>query len=174
MINEEAVIQKFIDVIRAGVGSQLAQVGPTGSQYGAVTRKRANDMAPPQPYIVIDIEDRGNVTPLGINKTVDINDNIQYQRLEDFLISFRCYGSDAQRIINGLHIYLDMESVRDLIRTDISGAIRSIDNPTYNSITVGDRFVESSSFNIDWSSSNEVTDTDSTIINTAGITYTYP
>lgn len=171
MIDHDSVIKEFIDLTRIAVGAQLSTVLVSDVPTPAVIKKRTGGPTPNYPYIIIGVEDRSNITPHLINKTVNNDDAIVHHRLEDFLISFQCYGENSFSILSQLHQYFDIESVRDSIRSSTGGAIRKIDNVTIDPQPVKDMFIESHHFNLVWGSENTITGPVDCTIETVTITY---
>lgn len=171
VIDEDVVTRAFIDLVKTAVGTDLAEIGLTGSKTPAVIKTKVGKQIPDYPYIVVNMEDRFNTSPHGTGSTVSEADLTSYDRIESFLYSFRCYGKDSANIINKLHQNLDIPFLLDSIRADTGGAIKTVNAPKKLPLVVGGEYIESSLFTFIWSSHNAIEDPNSSLIETITLTY---
>lgn len=175
MIDKQQVIDTFVNIARERIGSLLSVVDQGGTPVPAVIPKPLSKEATlpsTTPYMIISVVMTRDRTPNGVGELIDVNDNTVYQGLTDFLVSFNCYGGDANDIIHKLHNSLKMDSLRDRVRDETDGVIRRVNNPVSLPKPLATIYQEASSFDLIWSGVDEVVDTSSTVIDTININLT--
>lgn len=164
-IDYNLILDTFIQVARDGVGSQLSQIGPTGSEFPAVIKVRQDGPKPDYPYITIDILDTFTNDEWLIQEKLNDSNSLVYETNKNLLINYRVYGGNAISIANDLHGYLRVASVLDFIRSETTGALLTTGNIDSLPVLLSDSFLESASFNLTFAI------TDSLVIPDTGSNY---
>ena len=176
MLDINAVYNKFIEDIRAGVGSYLSTSGTGANERPSVQRQRADTVKANYPYITIDIASIGDESGWRNLEDVDDNDFPYVETVKELLIVLRCYGpSEGSNNINALFImntlngFFKLSRIRDGIRTDLGGSIVSLSVPRSIPMQLSDRFLETAEFSIIYNQVDRTTDTVPAIIDTVDI-----
>ena len=170
-IDEDIVTRAFINMVKTAIGTSLAEVGATGAKTPAVIKTRVGKRAPDYPYVVVKLEDRISKSPHLMHSEVSDADLTSYNRIESFMYSFRCYGTDSINIINNLHQYLTIPNSLDLLRTATGGAVTEVDDPRPLPVAIGGDYIESSIFMLSWASYSSIEDPNSSLIENFTLTY---
>jgi hypothetical protein len=159
-IDYDAIRQKFISVVKDGVGTSLSTSGQVGSEFPSVIQRRPDGPKPDYPYIDLDIlstQDEGGWTS---SQGVDSNGDLFYETHKELLINFRCYGGDAQNIMNDLSGYMrQLHLVQDDLRETLASSIVNVFNVTSIPIQLNDKWIESADFNLTFNTIDRITDT---------------
>lgn len=161
-INYDAIKDKFILIIKAAVGSSLAQITYSDTSVaGAVIRRRVDGPKPAMPYIDIDIintqDEGGWSSDYGINSGGDLF----YSTHKELLLNFRCHGGDALTIMNDLSGYLrQTHIVQEDLRVNLEASIVNVFDISSIPIQLSDKWIESADFNLTLNIVDTVVDTD--------------
>ena len=147
-INYDAIMDKFILLARDSVGSQLTQIGPVGSEFGAVIRARQGGPKPDFPYITIDVINTVQESGWLAVHYLDESENTVYETTKQLLLNYRVYGGNAISIANDLEGYFRLNSVLGDVRSTTGGSVVETRDVDQQPIELADKFLESSSFNI--------------------------
>lgn len=110
----------------------------------------------------------------GIFQYVDENDNTVYERIANYMISFRCYGPEAGKIMKKLHQHFDdLPSFRDLISAETGGELAQVSDIISLPQELVKDFIESASFTIEWYGIDSIVDVNTTTIDTINIDKTF-
>lgn len=161
-IDYDAIRDKFIVVIKDGVGGSLAQIGQAGSRYPAVIKRRPDAPKPDYPYIDIDVLSTKDEGGWASDQGVDENGFLFYATHKQLLINIRCYGGDAQNIMNSLSGYLrQLHIVQDDLRATLGSSIVTVFDITSMPVKLSDKWIESADFNLIFNTIDTITDTTS-------------
>lgn len=159
-IDFNGILTDFVRVARDGVGSQLATIGPTGTEFPAVIKVRQNGPKPEYPYVTIDVLDVDDGGEWLLADYVEANGDLVYETNKNLLINYRVYGGNALDIANNLHGYLRADSVLSSIRTNTGGAVVTLDAIDSLPVLLSDSYLESASFNLVFGITDTLTITD--------------
>lgn len=177
MINFDTVWDKFVEIAQDYAGSNLSMSGPLGDEP-CVIRESINGPLPDYPYITVNIADVSDESNWLIDEYIDENDNIVYRNIKTLLITYRCYGGEADTpspgksidIMNILHGAFRFDSVRGDVRNTLNGSIVELTTIESLPVQLKDKILDSSSFNIIFNIVDEAVDTNSFIIDTVDVT----
>lgn len=171
-IDYNAIRDKWIVLARTAVGSSLSQIGPVGSEFAAVIKRRVDGPMPEYPYIDMDIVNTIDEGGWSSNYGIDVDTGeLFYETHKQLLINFRCYGGEAMSIMNTFHGYLRQELVQDDLRTNLGGSLVQAFDVNSMPIKLNDKWIESSDFNITFNVVDKYinTDTATSEITTVGL-----
>ena len=146
-LDYDAILDKFIDVAREALPTQLSLIGPSAT-LPAVIRSRQEGPKPDYPYATIDVLDTVDESAWVLVQTLSSNDEPQYETNKQLLLNYRIYGGNAVSIAQRLHGFFRSNRVLGDIRKTLGGSVVTVDDVDQLPILLSDTYLESASFNI--------------------------
>ena len=124
-IDYDAVFDCFIEIARNGVGSQLATIGPTGTEFPAVIKARQPGPQLDMPYIQLDLIGTTQTEYFLQGYAINPEDDTEviYETPYKLLLQYSIFGGNAQAIAHDLEAYFRLPDVLDKIETDTTGTL---------------------------------------------------
>lgn len=168
-ISIDEILDKFIDVAREALPTELSLIGPSGT-LPAVIRSRQKGSKPDYPYLVVDIVDLIDESGWLTNTYIDSNDHTVVETNKQLLINFRTYGGNAVAITNTLYGFFRLNRILGDIRNTLGGSVVTTSDIDQLPILLADKYLESASFNLMFNITDTFTDTSSEAFDTINIT----
>lgn len=150
MIDYDAMHDKVITIARTAVGSRLSLIGPTGGQFGAVIKERANAPRPDFPYLTVDLTDTKDEGGWESNRGINSGSGLLFSEThKNVMLQLVCWGDDSMSIMNELSGYLRMSHiVQSDLRDNLGASLIDVSSITTIPIKMEDKWVESNSMSV--------------------------
>lgn len=117
MLDYDSMYRGLIQTTKDTVGGLLSTTPLQTGTTPSVSRERTGRPQPDTPYITLDLE--STILPSGwlLNSYVDETSGLPtYEILYEVFFTWRCFGKNAQSILQQFHSFLSTPTVRDQIR----------------------------------------------------------